>query len=123
MLCRVTVWAKMLSAHKIELRIESPSGDKLFGSVVIGIPENQFLELIAKFPAVSFTGQNPKVNEAIKEGITKEERGRMAKDLGFPADTEPKFEFQGMLRYIDEARETPSFESSGRKFWIFPRKT
>jgi hypothetical protein len=92
-------------------------------SVEIGIPENQFLELIAKFPAVGFTGPNPKVDEAIKEGITKEERGRIAKHLGLRPNTEFKFEFQGILRYVDKAKEKPSFESNGKEFWIFPRKS
>jgi hypothetical protein len=112
-----------MTAHKIELRIESPSSEKLFGFVVIGIPENQLLELIAKFPDAPFTGQNPKVNEAIKEGITKEEREPIAKHLGLRPNTEFKFEFQGFLRYLDEAKEKPSFESNGKKFWIYPRKS
>jgi hypothetical protein len=113
----------MACAHKVELRIESPFSEKLFGSVVIGIPENQFFELIAKFPAISFTGQNPKVNEAIKEGITKEERERIAKHLGLRPNTEFKFEFQGILRYLDEAKEKPSFESNGKKLWAFPQQS
>jgi hypothetical protein len=49
-----------------------PPGNPL-GSAMVGIPEEQFLELNAKFPPRGFAGQNPKVNEAIKESITEEE--------------------------------------------------
>lgn len=113
----------VMTAHKIELRLESASSEKLFGSVVIGLLENQFLELIAEFPDVRFTAQNPKVNEAVKEGITKEESERIAKHLGLRPNTELKFEFQGMLRHLDEDKEKPEFESNGKKFWIFPCKS
>jgi hypothetical protein len=111
---------KMPSAYKIEFRVESLSGEKLFGFVVVGIPENQFLELKAKFPDVGFKGQNPKVNEAIKEDITKEEKDRITKKLANHSGMESKFIPEGISRYLDEAREKPSFESNGKKFWIFP---
>ena len=73
----------MPSAYKIEFCIESLSGEKLFGFVVVGIPENQFLELKAKFPDVGFKGQNPEINEAIKEGFTEEEKERIRQKLDY----------------------------------------
>jgi len=51
----------MPCAHKTELRVESPSGEIVFGFVVVGIPENRFLELKAKFPDEGFKEQNPKL--------------------------------------------------------------
>ena len=59
------------------------------------------------------------MNEAIKDGITKEETERIAFDLELPANTELKFELFGGIPYIvDETRDEPSFESNGKKFWI-----
>jgi hypothetical protein len=40
----------MPCAYKTELHVESPSGAVVFGFVVVGIPESQFLELKARFP-------------------------------------------------------------------------
>ena len=109
---------KMPSAHKIELQIVSPSGEPL-GLVIVGIPEDQFLKLKAEFPDKGFSGQRPKVNQAIKEGITKQEKDHIAKHPGLPGNTKLKFQFEGIPRsYVDEAKEKPSFESHGKKFWI-----
>jgi hypothetical protein len=113
---------KMACAHKLELRAESRSGEKVFGFVVIGIPENQFLELKAKFPDEGFKGQNPKLNEAIKQDITKEESERIAEHLSLRPNEKSKFECETILRYLNEAKEKPRFESNGKKFWIFPRE-
>ena len=112
----------MPSAHKTELRVESPSGEVLFGFVVIGLPENQFLELKAKFPDEGFKGQNPKLKEAVKQDITKEEREQIGEYLHLRSGTEPKFECETIVRYLDEAKEQPRFESNGKKFWIFRRE-
>jgi hypothetical protein len=112
----------MSSAHKTELRVESPSGKDLFGFVVVGIPENQFLELNAKFPDEGFKGQNPKMKEAVKQDITKEEREQITKHLRLQPDMESKFECEAIVRYLDEAKENPIFESNGKKFWIFRRE-
>ena len=95
---------------------ELASGNPL-GSVMVGIPEEQFLELKAKFPSRGFAGQNPKVNEAIKESITEEEKTEIAEHLGI-RHTHFSFEFKAARHFIDEANERPSFESNGKKFWI-----
>ena len=108
-----------MTAYKIDFCVEPPSSWKPFGHVVIGMPENQFLELKAQFPDEGFRGQNPKVDQAIKEGITKDERDRILMQLGFQSGTECKFTSQGIVRYIDEAKEPPQFESNGKKFWVF----
>jgi hypothetical protein len=108
-----------MTAYKIDLRVEPPSYGKPFGHVVIGIPENQFLELKAKFPDEGFKGQNPKVDQTIKEGITNDEREQITKHLGLGPNTGFRFEFEGIVHHIDETKEQPQFESSGKKFWIF----
>ena len=82
---------------------------------MVGIPEEQFLELNAKFPSRGFAGQNPKVNEAIKESITEEEKTEIAEHLGI-RHTHFTFEFKAARHFIDEANERPSFESNGKKF-------
>jgi|SRR5271165_5555233 len=110
----------MLSAHKLEFLVQPLSGLELYGYVVIRIPEDQFLRLKAEFPDRQWAGQDPKVNEAIKEGITKEEREEIAKHLKLL----PRTEFQIIFRtpgprYVDEAKENPSFEMNGKKFWMF----
>ena len=112
----------MPCAHKTELRVESPSGEVVFGFVVIGISENQFLELKAQFPDEGFKGQNPKLKEAVKQDITKEEREQIAEHLRLKSGTEPRFECETIVRYLDEAKEQPRFESNGKKFWIFRRE-
>src|SRR6516165_4962503 len=98
----------MPCAHKTELRVESPSGEVVFGFVVVGIPESQFLELKAKFPDEGFKAQNPKLKQAVKQDITKEEREQIIEHL--------------RLRPDAEAKEQPRFESNGKKFWIFRRE-
>lgn len=108
-----------MTAHKIELRIESPSGGKVLGYVVIGISESRFLDLKNKFPDEGFKGQNPKVNEAIKEGITEDEKRQIAQHLGIWSNANFKFEFQTITRYVDEAKQHATFESNGKKFWVF----
>lgn len=108
-----------MTAYKIDLRLEPPSGWKPFGHVVIGIPEKQFLELKARFPDEGFKGQSPKVDQAIKEGITDNEREQIANHLGLRPNTQLRFEFQTIVGYVDEAKQKPQFENNGKKFWIF----
>ena len=67
----------MPCAHKTELRVESPSGEVVFGFVVIGISENQFLELKAKFPDEGFKKQNPRLKEAINRTSPKKKENRL----------------------------------------------
>ena len=112
----------MPCAYKTELRVESLSGELVLGFVVVGIPENQFLELKAKFPDEGFKKQNPKLKQAVKQDITKEERERIIEHLRLRPDTEAKFECEAIVRYLDEAKEQPRFESNGKKFWIFRRE-
>ena len=112
----------MPCAHKTELRVESPSGEVVFGFVVVGITESQFLELKAKFPDEGFKKQNPRLKEAIKQAITKEEREQIIELLRLASDAEPKFECETIVRYLDEAKEQPKFESNGKKFWVFRRE-
>ena len=82
----------MPCAYKTELRVESPSGAVVFGFVVVGIPESQFLELEARFPDECFKGQNPRLKEAVKQDITKQEREQIAEHLRLEPDTELKFD-------------------------------
>src|SRR6516225_4165661 len=112
----------MPCAYKMELRVESLSGELVLGFVVVGINENQFLELKAKFPDEGFKKQNPKLKEAIKQDITHEEREQIIELLRLSPDAEPKFECETIVRYLDEAREQPRFESNGKKFWVFRRE-
>jgi hypothetical protein len=91
-------------------------------NIVVGISESQFLELKAQFPDEGFKAQNPKLKEAIKQDITKEEREQIAEHLRLRSGTEPKFEFETIVRYLDEAKEQPRFESNGKKFWVFRRE-
>jgi hypothetical protein len=89
--------------------------------VVIGIPEEQFRELNAKFPPQSpFAGQNPKVNEAIKDGISDEEADHIRRHLNLQRSTKLKFTFEGIAQHlVDEAKRKPSFVLNGKSFWVF----
>jgi hypothetical protein len=107
-----------MTAHKVELSVESASGTPV-GSVVVGISEEQFLKLKADFPDIGFSGQNPKVNEAIGDGITETEKKQIAEHLGFLYQNFT-LQFKTICRFIDEAKERSSFESNGKKFWTFP---
>jgi hypothetical protein len=93
---------------------ERASGNPL-GSVMVGIPEEQFLELNAKFPPRGFARQNPKVNEAIKESITEEEKTEIAEHLGI-RHTRFTFEFKAARHFIDEANERPSSKAMAKSF-------
>ncbi len=60
----------MSSAHKLEFLVMS--GQAHHGFVVVGIPADQFLKLKTDYPDRQWSGQDPKVNEAIKDGVTEE---------------------------------------------------
>jgi hypothetical protein len=107
-------------AHKTEIVVLSLSGEKR-GYVVIGIPEEQFRELNAKFPPQSpFAGQSPKVNEAIKDGISDEEADHIRRHLNLQRSTKLKFTFEGIAQHlVDEAKRKPSFVLNGKSFWVF----
>ena len=84
------------------------------------MPEDQFLKLKAEFPDRQWSGQDPRVDQAIRDGITEDEKRRIADELGL----QPWIEFQFNVRtpgprYVDETKENPSFEVNGKKFWIF----
>jgi hypothetical protein len=105
--------------EKRYLRAESVSGDKVFGSFVIGVPTATFLDLVKEYPNRNFTGQNPKVSDAIKGSITEGEKQRIRKHLKIPVNVDFKFESQGISRLIDEATEMPTFEGeNAKRFWI-----
>jgi hypothetical protein len=59
---------------KLEFLVVSLSEMDLFGYVVVGIPEDQILKLKSEFPDRQWSGQDPRVNEAIKDGITDDEK-------------------------------------------------
>jgi hypothetical protein len=110
----------MPSAHKLELLVQPLSGLEIYGYVVIGIPEDQFLKLKAEFPDRQWAGQDPRINEAIKNGVTEDERKQIAVHFELRPWDEFKLEFRTPSpRYVDEAKKNPSFEMNGKKFWIF----
>jgi hypothetical protein len=65
-----------------------------------------------EFPDRQWSGQDPRVNEAINNGVTKTERKQIAVRL----ELRPWDEF----KLVDETKELPTFENNGKKFWIFP---
>ena len=111
----------MPSAHKVQIQIYLPSG-KCPGFVVVGIPDDEFLKLKDEYSEECFKGHNPKLDVAIKDGITKEELERIARHLNLPYDTKLKFLTRGGIpRFVDEAK--PAFESNRKKFWILPQQS
>jgi len=110
----------MSSAHKIELLVLPLSGFVPLGYVVVGVPEEEMRKLKTEFPDRQWSGQDPRVNEAIKDGVTDEERKQIAVHLQLRPSDEFKLEFRTPgSRYIDESKEMPTFEKNGKKFWIF----
>jgi hypothetical protein len=106
--------------EKRYLRIESPSGDKVFGSFIIGVPIAKVLELKHKYPDREFLGQDPRVDDAIKQDITEGEKRQICKYLHIPSLTEIKFEFQGIGGLIHETTKEATFGGeNGKKFWVF----
>jgi hypothetical protein len=105
-----------MTAHKVDLSIESASGNHL-GSVVVGIPEEQFLKFKTDFSDIGFMGQNPKLNKAIRDSLTKQEKEQIANHLGIQ-NMRFALTLKSSSRPVDEAKEKPSFESNGKKFWI-----
>ena len=107
----------MPGEHRTELLISDPSGNRL-GSVVVRISADQSRELDEKYPPQSqYSGENPKVDQAICEAITKEEREKIAKHFGLESGTEITLRVRdGFLSSVKEA--APDFEINGRTFWI-----
>ncbi len=110
----------MSSAHKIELLVLPPSGLVPVGYAVVGVPEDQMRELKTQFPDRQWSGQDPRVNEAIKNGVTEDERKQIAVHLQLRPWDEFKLDFRTDIpRFVDETKELPTFENNGKKFWIF----
>ena len=102
----------------VQIQVYS-SSNQFLGFVSVQLPDDQFQEILAKYPPEGFTGQNRKVNEAIRDGITKEEAERIARHLDLSHDSKLKFElYAGIPQAVDHAK--PTFEMDGRKFWILP---
>ena len=71
--------------------------------------------------ASSVLGPNPKVDDAIRQSITEEEKRQIRKHLKIPFYSDFKFKFQGIGRPVDETTEKPTFEGeNGKKFWVIP---
>lgn len=107
----------MPSAHRTELLIGDTSGNRL-GSVMVRISEDQSRELDEKYPPQSqYPGKNPKLDQAICDGITKEEREKIAEDFGLGPGTEITLQVRdGFLSSVDEAK--PDFGMNGKTFWL-----
>jgi hypothetical protein len=100
----------------LPLLIKSGSG-YLPVTVMVEIPAEQFSEIIAKFPNPHpFRGQDPRVNEAIRDGITDEEKKQVGALLRI-WHTNFTFVFDTIPRPpVDQAK--PDLEINGKKFWI-----
>jgi hypothetical protein len=110
-----------MASAPVQIEVYSPS-DKHLCFVFVQAPDNQFLELATKYPPEAFAGQNIKLNEAIKEGITQKETEGIARHLKIPHDTKLKFEvFRGIPEAVDHAM--PPFDMNGKKFWILPQQS
>jgi len=113
----------MPSVYKTELRVYLRSGESR-GSVVVRISEEESRELDAKFPPESrWAGKIPNVEQAICDGITKEEREQIAKYLSVEPWTEIRLEVKtdAFLSEVDE--EHPWFVMNGKAFWILPQQS
>ena len=108
----------MPSGYKTELRVYLPSGESR-GSVVVRISEEESRELDAKLPPQS---QWAAKDQAICNGIAKEEREQIAKHLGVEPWTEIRLEVKtdAFLSAVDE--EHPWFVMNGKAFWMLPQQ-
>ena len=108
-----------MSLEKRYLRVETLPGDRVFGSFVIGVPTATVLDLKQQYPDRNFAGPNPKVDDAIRQSITEEEKRQIRKHLKIALNADFKFKFQGIGRPLDEATEKPTFEGeNGKNFWV-----
>ena len=105
--------------YKTELRVYLPSGESR-GSVVVRISEEESRELDAKLPPQS---QWAEKDQAVCNGITKEEREQIAKPLRVEPWTEMWLEVKtdAFLSEVDE--EHPWFVMNGKAFWILPQQS
>jgi hypothetical protein len=109
----------VMSLEKRYLRVETLPGDRVFGSFVIGVPTATVLDLKQQYPDRNFAGPNPKVDDAIRQSITEEEKRQIRKHLKIALNADFKFKFQGIGRPLDEVTEKPTFEGeNGKKFWV-----
>jgi hypothetical protein len=86
---------------------------------VLGIPEEQFLELIARFPEKGFSGQNPKVNEAARDGVTEWEKKQNAEHLGI-LHTQLHLRIQTRLPLYRRSERAASIREQWQKILKFP---
>jgi len=109
----------MPSVYKTELRVYLPSGESR-GSAVVRIPEEESRELNTKFPPQSRWAEK---DQAICNGITKEEREQIAKYLSVEPWTEIRLEVKtgAFLSAVNE--EHPWFVMNGKAFWILPQQS
>ena len=102
----------------VQIQVYAPS-NKPLGFVFVQAPDDQFVELVTKYPPEGFAGHNPNLYEAIKDDITQKETEGIARHLKIPHDTKLKFEvFRGLPEAVDDVM--PTFEMNGKKFWILP---
>jgi len=105
----------------VQIQVYAPS-NKPLGFVFVQAPDDQFLELVTKYPPEGFAGHNPNLYEAIKDGIAQKETEGIARHLKIPHDTKLKFEvFRGLPEAVDHVM--PTFEMNGKKFWILPQQS
>jgi len=105
----------------VQIQLYSPS-NKPLGFVFVQVPDDQFLELVTKYPPEGFAGHNPNLYEAIKDGITQKDAEGIARHLKIPHDTKLKFEvFRGLPEAVGHAM--PTFGMNCTRFWILPQQS
>ena len=80
--------------YTLEFLVQPRSGIDLFGYVVVGICEDQSLKLRAEFPDRQWSGQDPRFDQAIKDGITEDEKRRISDEPELPPWIEIQLNFR-----------------------------
>jgi hypothetical protein len=95
-----------MASAPVQIQVYAPS-NKPLGFIFVQVPDDQFLELVTKYPPEDFAGHNPNLYEAIKDGITQKETEGIARHLKIPHDSKLKFEvFRGLPEAVDHVMQS-----------------
>jgi hypothetical protein len=101
-----------------QFTISVANGGLPFPRAIVGVPDDQMLELKKQFPDREFTGEDPQIQFAIRDGITDSEREKILSALSLLPGTTITFQIQPVPTTDIPPPDPPMFEGDGKLFWV-----
>jgi hypothetical protein len=101
-----------------EFLIPAVMGGHPFGRAIVGVPQDQMLELKKEFPDHEVRGEDPWIQVAIQDGITENARARIVSALRLSPGTTITFQMLSIPTADVPPSDRPKFESDGKSFWV-----